>query len=411
MKLSEFNYPFLYNGQDGIFNTFSGSIVVFDSVDENPLKTPLNNLDSDLINKYQKLGLLIEESFDEKKALLKSRKDVINRQTRPFFRILTTTACNANCFYCYEGKESVANLQVDVADAIIKFILDNLNGFQEIGIQWFGGEPLVNYSIITYINDKLNEQRVKIFNSMISNASLFNDSIIDLAVNKWHLQHIQITLDGYEEEHNRRKKYTNLDNAFDRTIRNVKKLIDKKIKVSLRLNYDYDNIDSVKQLIDYLSIEFKENPYIVCYAYHIFDNANYDGQVPKLVDTYKLNKKIVEAGLNKKEWLFRPLKQRKGLCGFCSKNTFVINPDGTLIKCSLDDNSIVGNIYGSMHLATYNVWTSEDLDKKCNSCIFLPLCQGGCRASMLNNYTNCCKMDSELLDEVIKDYIANDYCC
>ncbi len=410
MKLSEFNYPFFHNNQEGIFNTFSGSIVLFDSAVENPLKTPLCDIDSDLIHKYQKLGLIIEESFDERQVLLKSRKDVINRKTKPFFRILTTTGCNANCFYCYEGKRLVANLRVDVADAIIKFIVDNLNSFHQIGIQWFGGEPLVNYPIITYINDKLTEQGIEIFNSMISNASLFNDDIIDLAVNKWHLQHIQITLDGYGEEHNIRKRYTNIDNAFDQTIQNVKKLIDKGIKVSLRLNYDYNNINSVNQLIDYLSKEFRENPYIVCYAYHIFDNANYDGEVPKLVDTYNINKRIVDAGLNKREWLFRPLKRRKGLCGFCSKNTIVINPDGTLLKCSLDENSVIGNVYGLIEHNIYSAWTSEHLDKRCNSCIFLPLCQGGCRASMRNNYTNCCKMNSELLDEVIKDYIADIYC-
>ena len=88
MKLSEFNYPFFCNNQEGIFNTFSGSIVLFDSAVESPLKTPLCDMDSDLIRKYQKLGIVVEEFFDEKRVLLKSRRDVINRKTRPFFRIL-----------------------------------------------------------------------------------------------------------------------------------------------------------------------------------------------------------------------------------------------------------------------------------------------------------------------------------
>ena len=405
MKYSEFNYPFYYDGMQGVFNTYSGAIVLFESDDENIFTTSLSNLKDVYITQFKKLGIIIDESIDERKLLQAKRQTRIDHLDKPIFRILTTYKCNANCFYCYEGKNTEESLNIETADKIIKFIEEHLDSKKQACVQWFGGEPLINHSIISYISSRLRELDIELYTSMITNGSLFTEELVQIAVKEWNLRGVQITLDGYGKIHDRRKKYNNLLNSFERTINNIHLLIENNIKVSIRINYDYSNIESVYELIKYLGEEFRNRDCLFCYAHHLFDNYNYLNNNHRLIDTYKINRIIVEEGLSNYKFLFKHLNRRNGLCGFCSKNSYVIEPDGSLIKCAADKQSKYGSVEGVDNQSLLNKWTSALLEERCNNCIFEPLCQGGCRTSHFNNYSTSCLIDSESLNELLHDYV------
>ena len=268
MKYSEFNYRFEFDGKEGVFNTFSGAIIVFESNNENVFNNSVGDLDFNTLEAYKRAGIVVDDFVDERKILNNNRQDFIDRKSIPIFRILTTYKCNANCFYCYEDKKQNISMQTCLSESIIEFIKKHIGIDNSVKIQWFGGEPLLNHSIITIINQALRQNNIKVFNSIISNGSLFSKEIIRMAKKEWDLKNVQITLDGLGIVHEKRKNYYNFPNSFEQTINVIQQLVENEIKVSIRINYDSLNIDSVYHIINYLANKFSNNRFIFCYAHH-----------------------------------------------------------------------------------------------------------------------------------------------
>ena len=70
------------------------------------------------------------------------KTDTRKKLTAPIdrFWILTTTACNARCFYCHEAGIPHMSMSLETADDILYYILKH--GTSDIHIMWYGGEPL-----------------------------------------------------------------------------------------------------------------------------------------------------------------------------------------------------------------------------------------------------------------------------
>ena len=221
MKYSIYNYKFKYNDYIGVFNTFTGSIVLFQDINENIFENNVTDLNKLTIEKYKTLGIVIEDHIDEKDILLSLRKKKIEELMIPYFRIFTTYSCNANCFYCFEKKDNANFITEKTADKIVAFIVKKAGKQKKATISWFGGEPLVNHKMITYISNKLNINNIEFESSIISNGTLFTQQIINDAINVWKLKKVQITLDGLEDIHNSRKNYPVTFNGFQKTIDSI----------------------------------------------------------------------------------------------------------------------------------------------------------------------------------------------
>ncbi|MBP3269970.1 MAG: radical SAM protein [Bacteroidales bacterium] len=190
------------------------------------------------------------------------------------YTILTTTDCNARCFYCYEKGRSRIPMSDEIADATARHIIKNSTG-ETIRISWFGGEPLFNKRIITSICSKLTDAGVSFRSSMVSNGLLFDEGIVAEAVDLWKLKKVQITLDGTEEVYNRVKNYVNLEgNAFREVLRNIHLLVDAGVRVSIRLNIDRHNADDLFVLADNLGREFGGNTLVSVYSHSLFKTCD-----------------------------------------------------------------------------------------------------------------------------------------
>ena len=117
------------------------------------------------------------------------------------YTILTTTDCNARCFYCYEKGRRRIPMTDRTARKAAEFILRNSPG-EKVHLRWFGGEPLYNKGVISLICGLLRDAKVDYRSSMVSNGYLFDDQTIAEAVGLWNLEKVQITLDGTEEIYN-----------------------------------------------------------------------------------------------------------------------------------------------------------------------------------------------------------------
>lgn len=70
--------------------------------------------------------------------------------------LLVTYRCNLRCSYCYEPKESNFHMTVDRAKRIIQDQMSSLKDYYDsVEIQFMGGEPLLEFSLIKEISEWL----------------------------------------------------------------------------------------------------------------------------------------------------------------------------------------------------------------------------------------------------------------
>ena len=95
-----------------LYNTFTGEIILSDSVDDNKF----------LKDKWY----FISDTYDEFEILEDIRKRLSNIESRTeisTYTIFPTTDCNASCFYCFEEGRKKVNMNKATAEQVANFIL------------------------------------------------------------------------------------------------------------------------------------------------------------------------------------------------------------------------------------------------------------------------------------------------
>lgn len=408
--------PFFYLKQfeiDGgliLFNLLTYETVFLESHEVSNYLSGIK-ADNDIVKKLISKWFLVPVDNDDLQ-LVRQVEDMLNLTNKMYssnkyatFTILTTTDCNARCFYCVENgvkKRSMsAEMAIDVADFIIK---NKLN--RRILLRWFGGEPLYNGGVIDVICQRLSDAGVDFESYMITNGYLFDKDVISKAKDLWKLNRVQITLDGTEEKYNRIKNYIYKDeSAFLRVINNIDLLSKADIKVRIRMNMDYNNVDDLYNLTDYLFNRFKDTNNIKIYSALIFEescaymkNIDTKSRTELLEKQIKLERYIIENG--KYSISSEIHKNRLGHCMADDSNSVVILPDGNLGKCqSIIDSNFIGTIYDNVLNKKMIDWYKDikTVSRDCDACIFRPACV----------YPKCCVMSLQNCTDLDKQVIVN----
>lgn len=262
-----------------INNCFTGALIYLPDIEYSNINTeePCTYVDFMIQNWF-----LVTEDFDEEYAckILKERQEVPLLDTyldHPNgFTILSTSACNARCFYCYElGLKGKVHMSKETAEKVAKYIVSTAPKQDMITLDWFGGEPLFNHQIIDLITSRVASAGFNFVSSMISNGYLFDDKLVKKAEKDWHLKSIQITLDGTEEVYNKTKAYIYKDceSPFKRVIENIHRLLRANINVSIRINIDKHNFDNLVELANFLGKEFSGESNLSVYAHTVFEEG------------------------------------------------------------------------------------------------------------------------------------------
>ena len=110
--------------------------------------------DSEFIENLVGQGILVDNKYDEKQLIDASRARRVFNERSAYLRILTTTACNARCEYCYEKGFKIETMTLETANKLVDYIL-KLPRMDKFYIHWFGGEPLLNENIIDLVMKKV----------------------------------------------------------------------------------------------------------------------------------------------------------------------------------------------------------------------------------------------------------------
>lgn len=421
----------LENEEVLLYNAFSNGLLKLDQAHANLVKNYLNSLDKKEpidIPENIKSNLILGNFIIPEKL---NEADLINIQlnTRKFDKsiltltILPTLNCNFRCTYCYESGTSYCvnePMSKEVQDAILDYVRLNKQreDFKILSINWYGGEPLLEIDTIEYLHKefvKLGEElnfEVR-EDGIVTNGYLLTEDISN-RLEKIGLNTIQITIDGPEHIHDKRRFLANKKGTFQRIINNVINA-SRKFAIGIRSNVDTMNIDYMREYIDYikeLKEQTKSNFRIYfsattpensggCHNTTCFTNYEFAEEL------IKLYKYCLDVGV---DFSYYPVYSPT-VCAAINYNSVVIEPNGNIHKCWNtigDDSEAVGNVLDKEEVnENYEIikWLNYSLNtncKDCMSCDVLPLCKGGCPDRTLKKGKPVCFEYKYNLEDMIK---------
>ncbi len=322
---------------------------------------------------------LVPEGHDDRKLCQQIRQMAQlfkpSAKTISTYTILTTTGCNARCFYCYEKGTTPVTMTTETANKVVQYILAH-RGDEKVGLSWFGGEPLYNVQVIDQICSELKEHGVTFKSKMISNGYLFDAEMVQRAKDLWQLKNVQITLDGREKTYNLVKRYIYENvNAFERVLANMKLLMDAGIFVSVRLNVDQHNIEEMLQLVPFLNERFGANKNLTIYSHELFGERTPEESAALYEQRMKLEALIAECGYKRRRELQKDIKLNH--CMADNDNNVIISPAGFLGKC---EHYIDREFFGHIDSEKKDVETLRKFKEHpeeteaCTTCPYYPQC-------------------------------------
>lgn len=332
---------------------------------------------------------LVPKDYDEHQQVLNLRT-VLNRldeaERNPgitTYTILTTTACNARCYYCYEKGSKVATMTEQTAEEIVTYIKEHCGSEKKVFITWFGGEPTLASNRITQICNGLQREGIRYQSKMVTNGYLFDESMVSEAKNLWNLRFAQICVDGTEKNYNYIKSYVGVkDNPYQRVMRNIQLLLEAGVRVKLRMNYDMCNYLDFKSLVDEIKERFHDNSLLMVSEHPIIgEYPDREGKVLHGSDSWfeetmiELKNIAVNAGVNREEDQLPCLNYR--LCMAAQDCAVTITPEGNLVRCPerFDDSQVTGNVkLGITDHDLVQSWKRVADNEKCRECVLFPKC-------------------------------------
>lgn len=258
-----------------------------------------------------------------------------------YFEILTTTDCNARCFYCYEKGTPHSTMSEKTALKTVDFITKNKSD-RQLKIRWYGGEPLLNTKAIDIISNGLRKNDIDYHSIIITNGLLFSEDNIRKAIETWNVNNVRITLDGQEDFYNKTKAYSHfLGNPFQVVIKNIEGLLQHDIDVTIRLNIESHNIDDIASLVMFLTQKHRGITNLN-FSINLLNNTKSNhkiassGQFRMDIEkkAYSLKEKIYNDGFLVN---FVPLpRPSRFFCLADNKSHILITPKGELAFCAED---------------------------------------------------------------------------
>ena len=305
----------VFDEYDGVKLIYNGLTQSMASVNEAEYQAFLNmEVEKDFVDFMFRNYFMVEEDVNEAELIFKYRKeheipfDENYLKNPTSFTILTTTSCNARCFYCYEKGVKKKTMTPETAEKIAKYIIDKYpkDSNKTVSIGWFGGEPTVNTKVMDVICGKLKEAGIKFSSHFTTNAYLMDEEMCKRAVNDWNVNNAQVTIDGTERIYNRAKNYVydqeKEGSPFERIISNLNTMIKFGIGISIRMNMDMYNYEDIDKLVDILKERVNDpKKRMSAYCYPLFDgygvSRGFDAEFALFEKVDLITKKIEKVGL------------------------------------------------------------------------------------------------------------------
>lgn len=418
MKESRFNlfYPARSNPNKILaYNSKSNALATINKDDFDRFKKCSQNgvydLDEEFLENLKRGNFLIEDDVDELDVLRYQQQSTRYNSSYLGLTIAPTLGCNFRCVYCYEKEhDDIHFMREDVQKDLLRLIEEKCKKLDLLSVAWYGGEPLLAFDLVKSLSKKFIEicdkYGVRYQANIITNGYLLNKEIVK-ELEDIHVKHIQVTIDGPKDIHDKRRFLKGKQGTFDKIFKNLKNLSEYSPSISLRINVDRENCDRVNEIVDLLEennltfvtpylgyVEPTNDMYDKEKCLTISEFADIEFQFSKRLNTFLENIKYPNRVIN-------------NCCADCS-NSLVIDPDGHIYKCWSDvgiSEYSIGTLFevqNEKKLYEYGLY-DPTLDEVCKNCTILPICMGGCPRRRIDNVVERCSPYKYNLEDCLQE--------
>ena len=353
---------------------------------------------------------ILTQTDDEDDRVLQFVRSKIPSPAINVCYIILSEQCNLACKYCFLGNNDElkrkhflsGNMSKEMADKAISFFIKQIK-FSDIDfannkpiIIFYGGEPLVNFSVLEYIAEKLNKMRdiepciKNIELSMVSNGILLTEDKIrrlqELKVG------IAISIDGFSESANKMRVDTAGNPIFYKILEKLDLCKKMDVPISLSVTLSEETVkdhQTIRELLDKYDIKsFGFNIMMSSDTFRIPDSYN-ELAADYIIDEFlELRKKgIYEDRIMRKLKAFSKAQVYFSDCAATAGGQIVIAPNGQVgicHGCLFDKKYFVSNVddydFIAVNDPNYIEWSQlTPINKdECQKCPSLGICGGGC---------------------------------
>lgn len=281
-------HQYKLNGYNIVLDTCSGAVHVVDDVAYDIIagyKTKSREeIVSDMLEKYKGRSDVTEEDInaciDDVKALeedgqlytpdtFKDMAGTFKERSGNVIKALclhVAHTCNLNCSYCfasqgkYHGERAL--MSFEVGKRAIDFLIENSGERRNLEVDFFGGEPLMNWDVVKQIVKyarSVEKQYGKNFRfTLTTNGMLIDDEVIEFS-NK-EMSNVVLSLDGRKEIHDATRVDYAGNGSYDRIVPKFQKLVASRggKNYYMRGTFTHKNPDFTKDVFHMADLGFTE---------------------------------------------------------------------------------------------------------------------------------------------------------
>ncbi|MBE5934193.1 MAG: thioether cross-link-forming SCIFF peptide maturase [Lachnospiraceae bacterium] len=415
------------NGYNIVLDVNSGCVHVVDDVVYDIIEAYKNDnleaIKTDLVAKYGKED--VEEGIEEVESLKKDGALFTEDQYKDYiidFKKRQTVVkalclhiahdCNLACNYCFAGKGEYQGekelMSLEVGKKALDFLIANSGKRRNLEVDFFGGEPLMNWEVVKELvrygreQEKIHDKNFRF--TLTTNGLLIDDEVIEFA-NK-EMDNVVLSIDGRKCINDAMRPTRNGKGSYDIIMPKFKKFAESRNqdKYYVRGTFTHNNLDfaeDVKHLADEGFEQISMEPVV---SLPSEPYAIKEEDVPIICEEYdKLANFIIQRRKEGKWFNFFHFMidlsggpcVAKRLSG-CGSGTeyLAVTPTGDLYPCHQfvgEDDFLLGNVFDGIKntelvdcFKTCNVYAKD----KCKDCFARFYCSGGCAANSYKFHGN-----------------------
>jgi len=313
--------------------------------------------------------------------------------------------CNLACRYCfagegeYQGDKSL--MSFEVGKKALDFLIANSGKRRNLEVDFFGGEPLMNFDVVKQLveygreQEKIHDKNFRF--TLTTNGLLLNDDIMEFA-NK-EMDNVVLSIDGRKQVHDLMRPSKNNKGSYDIIVPKFIKFANSRNqkKYYVRGTFTHNNLDFSKDVLHLADLGFEQISMEPVVSLPDEPYAIKEEDVKIICDEYdKLAKEMIKRNKDGKGFNFFHFMidlsggpcVAKRLSG-CGSGTeyLAVTPWGDLYPCHQfvgDEKFLLGNVDEGIkktdlvdEFKSCNVYAKE----KCRDCFARFYCSGGCAAN------------------------------
>lgn len=205
--------------------------------------------------------LFAEDTFEAEAVNFKRRQGVVKA-----ICLHVAHDCNLACKYCFAGKGEYDGpkglMSFETGKRALDFLIEQSGTRRNLEVDFFGGEPLLNWEVckklVAYGREQEKKHNKNFRFTLTTNGLLINDDVIDFC-NK-EMANVVLSLDGRKITNDAMRVSANGTGSYDLIIDKFKKLAKARNQKDyyMRGTYTHNNLDFASDIIHMADLGFKE---------------------------------------------------------------------------------------------------------------------------------------------------------